>query len=134
MRKLVEDQPSISVHRLYRARALHPGAVTQWDWAGRIVELRAESMRAVFTIDGVVIAVPLRWHPGTLGGEWPSWQCRCCGRGAYRVYGEQLLCWRCARLGHATKSQPVARVMGGIASTPQARSATPRPRAGEGTA
>jgi hypothetical protein len=105
MRKLVEDQPSISAHALYRAGSLHEGASTRWDWAGRSVEISAHATRAVFVIDGQEpVEVTITWHPGTLGGAWPSWKCRC-GRGAYLLYpveGLGLGCRRCARLDYAT--------------------------------
>jgi hypothetical protein len=105
VQKLTEDQPSISVHALYRAGALHDGAVTKWDWAGRIVELRAHGTRAEFVIDGHDVVVPITWHQGPLGGSWPSWNCprQQCRRGAYLLYpiGHQLGCRLCARLGYA---------------------------------
>jgi hypothetical protein len=79
-----------------------PGKISEWGWAGRVVTVRAYGDRAVFTIDGRDVVVGVTWHEGTLGGFWPSWRCRC-GRGAYLVYGDDLTCFRCAGLGHATR-------------------------------
>jgi hypothetical protein len=101
MRSVVEDQPAIGVHHLHRAGALYPGVTTKWDWAGGVVEICAHGDCAV--IGGH--EVPMRWHAGTLGGSWPSWQCPRCGRGAYLLYpigGHGLACRLCGRLAHAT--------------------------------
>ena len=81
MRNLVEDQQAISVHQLYRKRAFGLGATR------------------ILVGD---VTVPITWHPGTRGGSWPSWQCPRCKRGAYLVYGADLVCRRCARLDYAT--------------------------------
>jgi hypothetical protein len=101
MRRLIEDTPSLSVHRLHKAGALQGGAVTRWRWLDRIVEIAAHHDRAI--IDGHEVSIT--WHPGTRGGSWASWVCRHCQRGAYLLYPDELLCWRCAGVDHATHNR-----------------------------
>jgi hypothetical protein len=144
LRQTVDDCPRLNVHTLHQAGALVAGAVSRWQWPHPVAPLdvraRCDGGRLLLSLNGgVEMLVSIAREPGTLGNDYPIFECPGCGVRRWNLYvkDEQLACRICLRLDYASRHtnrwspalRRVAKLRGRLGAAPAVLSPLPpRPR------
>jgi hypothetical protein len=102
--------PRLNVHQLHQAGALVAGAVSRWRWPHPVAPLdvraRCDGGRLLLSLDGgAEVSVVIAREPGTLGNDYPVFECPGCGvrRWNLHVKDGRLACRLCHRLRYASR-------------------------------
>ena len=112
---VVDDGLTLNVNALYRAGALDAGAITQWQWVGRVTDpagrgkisarIHAHPGRVLIQIgDGPELAVEVDHVPASLGGTFPLFRCPACSVRRWHLYvAAGLVCRACLDLDYRSR-------------------------------
>jgi hypothetical protein len=106
MEHFIGDIPALNVHQLHRAGALVLGTETRWQWGTFVATFRAEASGIVISAAGRETTVELHYEPGTLGNDYPVFECPGCGVRRWTLYLTDVVgCRGCLQIRYRSQHE-----------------------------